>query len=116
MSTSEQTLEAGDLTSAGGGGGGDRAFLVVYIDGGPDAPGGIAGRSRVVELPDGVEVTFGRSRASTIAVDHDKASRNHARVVRRGAEITVEDLGSRNGTRVNGVRIEGPTRLAAGDE
>jgi two-component system, NtrC family, response regulator AtoC len=111
MSTHDQTLEAGDLTSAVPPGASDRAFLVVYLGG----EGG-EGRSRVVELPDGVEVTFGRSRGCTISIDHDKASRNHARVIRRQAEITVEDLGSRNGTRVNGQRIEGVTRVAAGDE
>ena len=51
MSTHDQTLEAGDLTSAGLPGASDRAFLVVYLGG----EGG-EGRSRVVELPDGVEV------------------------------------------------------------
>jgi DNA-binding NtrC family response regulator len=86
----------------------ERAFLVVYPEG--------DGASRVLELPEGVEVTFGRSRGCTVLVDTEKVSRQHARVVRRGADIVVEDLGSRNGTRVNGVRIEGPTRVTSGDE
>src|SRR6185369_12829525 len=40
----------------------------------------------------------------------------HARVRRVGDLIEVEDLGSRNGTRVNGDKIDGPRKLAGGDE
>ena len=85
------------------------AFLVIHIDG-LDQP------SRVVELPDGVDVTFGRSRGATITVEHEKVSRMHARVRRTGDAIEIEDLGSRNGTRINGERIEAARRLASGDE
>jgi two-component system response regulator AtoC len=87
-----------------------RAFLVVYT--GDDE----ARQSRVVDLADGVEVTFGRSRANTIAIDHERVSRQHTRVWRAGDELWAADLGSRNGTRVNGARIEGPTRVGPGDE
>ncbi len=112
MSTTDQTIDAAGLTAAGEADDatGERAFLVVYPGDTPVA------RSRVVELPEGDEVTFGRSRGCTVMVDHEKVSRTHARVVRRGADIVVEDLGSRNGTRVNGQKIEGPTRVATGDE
>jgi FHA domain len=60
------------------------------------------------------DVVLGRE--GDVAVDDSEASRRHARLrpVERGLEI--EDLGSTNGTWVNGKRIEGPTRLAAGDE
>jgi DNA-binding NtrC family response regulator/pSer/pThr/pTyr-binding forkhead associated (FHA) protein len=84
-----------------------RAFLVITID---------DGGSRVVDLPEGVDVTFGRSRGATITLDSEKVSRMHARVRRSGDVIEVEDLGSRNGTRVNGDKIEGPRRLVTGDE
>ncbi|HMG20348.1 MAG TPA: sigma 54-interacting transcriptional regulator [Kofleriaceae bacterium] len=84
-----------------------RAFLVITID---------DGGSRVVDLPEGIDVTFGRSRGATITLDSDKVSRMHARVRRIGDAIEVEDLGSRNGTRVNGDKIEGPRRLSTGDE
>ena len=112
MTDDRQT--AADLTEAetavaGEGGAGDRAFLVVYMNEG-------GGRTRVVELPDGVEVTFGRSRACTVMIDSEKVSRTHARVLRRGPGIVVEDLGSRNGTRVNGERVEAATRVSSGDE
>jgi DNA-binding NtrC family response regulator/pSer/pThr/pTyr-binding forkhead associated (FHA) protein len=84
-----------------------RAFLVITID---------DSGSRVVDLPEGVDVTFGRSRGATITLDSDKVSRMHARVRRSADAIEVEDLGSRNGTRVNGERIEGPRKLVTGDE
>ncbi|MFT2139551.1 FHA domain-containing protein, partial [Bacillus cereus] len=51
-----------------------------------------------------------------VSVPHDSMSRMHARVRRAGDAIDVEDLGSRNGTWVNGERISGKRRLAAGDE
>jgi two-component system, NtrC family, response regulator AtoC len=83
------------------------AFLVVHVD---------DSGSRVIDLPEGVDVTFGRSRAATVHVDSEKVSRLHAKVRRTGDVIEVEDLGSRNGTRVNGDKIEGPRKLANGDE
>ena len=90
-----------------------RAFLVVHVAAARDpAEQG----SRVVDLPDGLDVTFGRSREATVSVDHEKVSRLHARVRRTGSAIEVEDLGSRNGTRINGERIEGVRRVVAGDE
>src|ERR1700760_2165793 len=84
-----------------------RAFLVITID---------DGGSRVIDLPEGVDVTFGRSRGATITLDSEKVSRMHARVRRTGDAIEVQDLGSRNGTRVNGDKIEGPRRVEHGDE
>ncbi len=84
-----------------------RAFLVIHIEG---------SGSRVVDLPEGVDVTFGRSRGATISLEHDKVSRMHARVRHTGDAIEVEDLGSRNGTRVNGDKIEAARRIESGDE
>jgi DNA-binding NtrC family response regulator/pSer/pThr/pTyr-binding forkhead associated (FHA) protein len=86
-----------------------RAYLLVY-----DESGGA--HSRRIELPDGCRVTFGRSRSSTVHVDSDRVSRTHTRVWRSGDTVVVEDLGSRNGTRVNGSRITAPVRLSSGDE
>ena len=39
----------------------------------------------------------------------------HARLFRRGLELFVEDLGSRNGTFVNGKQVTTPVRLRRGD-
>src|SRR5215218_9491953 len=85
------------------------AFLVIHIEG--EERG-----SRVVDLPEGVDVTFGRSRGATVNFESEKVSRMHARVKRLGETIEVEDLGSRNGTRVNGEKIEGVLKIANGDE
>jgi DNA-binding NtrC family response regulator/pSer/pThr/pTyr-binding forkhead associated (FHA) protein len=108
MSTELLTQDAG-ATSLGQVPDQDRAFLVIHVD----LPGAT---SRVVELQDGVEISFGRSRGATIIVDHEKVSRMHARIRRRGDVLEVEDLGSRNSTRINGERIEGVHRLTSGDE
>ena len=80
------------------------AFLVVHVE---------DGGSRVIDLPEGVDVTFGRSRAATVHVDSEKVSRLHAKVRRTGDVIEVEDLGSRNGTRVNYVDLRYRTGFAA---
>ena len=87
----------------------DRTLLAVYIEGAP-------GATQILPLADGAEVTFGRTRVATVMVDSDRISRLHARVTRAGDRVTVEDLGSRNGTRVNGARIVGPTALSSGDQ
>ncbi|QDV73510.1 SpoIIE family protein phosphatase [Botrimarina mediterranea] len=59
--------------------------------------------------------TIGRSSDCEVSLDVAAVSRRHAEVIRRGADFVVEDLGSRNGTYVNGQRIAGPTVLASGD-
>src|SRR5215470_17471605 len=58
----------------------------------------------------------GREPAVSIWLDSPKVSWRHARVAVRGPSTTIEDLGSKNGTYVNGVRIVQPTDLQAGDE
>jgi pSer/pThr/pTyr-binding forkhead associated (FHA) protein len=60
------------------------------------------------------ELVIGRVDAG-LTIDDEEVSRRHA-VVRPGDDaIEIEDLGSRNGTYVNGVRIDTVTRLAGGD-
>jgi DNA-binding NtrC family response regulator len=80
-------------------------FLLVQVD----------GQSRTLALPEGAAITVGRSRASTVFVDDERVSRRHASFDRRGSDVFVTDLGSRNGTQVAGVRIEGERRLQAGE-
>jgi len=86
-----------------------RAMLVVYRD--EESIG-----TRTILLPEDGEVTVGRSRASTIHVDSEKVSRNHAIIRHDEDGVTVEDLGSRNGTRLNGAKINGTYTVASGDE
>jgi hypothetical protein len=64
----------------------------------------------------GEEQTLGRGRTASIAIADARASRVHARIRVGAAGTTVEDLGSKNGVRVNGVRIDGPRALRPGDE
>jgi hypothetical protein len=47
----------------------------------------------------------GRERECAVRVDSADLSRRHARIVVTRAETTIEDLGSKNGTQVNGERI-----------
>jgi two-component system, NtrC family, response regulator AtoC len=106
--TTTFTIDAGALTQAHAQRS-PRRFLIVHVEGAERS-------SRVIELADGAEITFGRSRAATVMVDHDSVSRLHARVRRHGETIAVEDLGSRNGTRIDGARITGITELGNGGE
>lgn len=58
---------------------------------------------------------IGRSPHHPIALDDDKVSSTHARVDIDGERALLTDLGSTNGTRVNGEIISGPVRLQPGD-
>lgn len=58
---------------------------------------------------------IGRSPYCSVVISSDRVSREHARIVRRGIKLTVEDLGSANGTKVNGEKIKDMTELNAGD-
>lgn len=59
-------------------------------------------------------VVVGRSSSVELPVADRAMSRSHARLYRSGDSWLVEDLGSRNGTMVNGQRIDGPTPLRPG--
>lgn len=61
------------------------------------------------------EITIGRQEGNTIRLTERNVSRHHARLLRHNGSIRVEDLGSYNGVRVNGERIEGAAELHAGD-
>ncbi|HUY30375.1 MAG TPA: FHA domain-containing protein [Acidimicrobiales bacterium] len=64
----------------------------------------------------GGEITLGRSPGCAVSLEGDTfASSVHARVFRRDGETWLEDLGSTNGTFVNGERVATPVRLRRGD-
>ncbi len=59
---------------------------------------------------------LGRSPECLIVLASERVSREHAVVRRIHCGLEIEDLGSRNGTWVNGTRIRRPTVLQQGDE
>jgi DNA-binding winged helix-turn-helix (wHTH) protein len=71
--------------------------------------------SREFPLQDGEHIV-GREPDAQICLDSPNVSRRHARIVVNGTRATLEDLGSKNGSFVRGVRICAPTPLTSGDE
>lgn len=61
-------------------------------------------------------LTVGRAGDNDFQLGDDFASSRHARLFRRGSDWFVEDLDSRNGTFVNGVRIDQPERVTVGTD
>lgn len=59
-------------------------------------------------------LTLGRARSNSIVLDDMLVSRHHARISADDHGLVIEDLGSRNGTFVNGRRVQ-TTRLHEGD-
>ena len=67
-------------------------------------------------LIDSDVTTLGRHPESDIFLDDVTVSRHHAKLVRAGGQLMLEDLGSLNGTYVNRVLIDGRAQLRYGDE
>lgn len=61
------------------------------------------------------ELMLGRDLANDIAISDPEVSRRHARFFLQNDNILVEDLGSTNGTFLNGERIASPQQLRPGD-
>jgi two-component system cell cycle response regulator len=74
----------------------DRAYLIVLA--GADV-------GKMFKLGEG-ETTLGRSNRADVRIDDDSISRLHAKVLLNGQDIQIEDLGSSNGTLVNGEKVE----------
>ena len=60
--------------------------------------------------------TLGRSRDADIFIPDQWLSRMHAEILLDRGGLVIADLGSKNGTLVNGARIQGPTPLRKGDQ
>lgn len=71
-------------------------------------------QDKVIELAPG-EYTVGRSQQCDVTVDHETVSRQHARLYVEEHRAFIEDLGSSNGTFINGKPIQGRTPLAHKD-
>lgn len=63
----------------------------------------------------GETLRIGRAPDNDLVLDDIQASRYHARLMRQGATLIIEDLGSTNGTLVSGRRITQPQVLQPGD-
>jgi DNA-binding winged helix-turn-helix (wHTH) protein len=73
----------------------------------------IVAGEREIALADGPHI-IGRSPEATVCVDDSGVSRQHARIVVDGRGATLEDLESKNGTILDGQRIQRPTPLVNG--
>ncbi len=68
-----------------------------------------------VDLPDGTTLIGREATLGLVLPDPSTLSRRHAELVRQGGHLLVRDLGSTNGTYVNGRKIDSDTPLQAGD-
>jgi len=64
---------------------------------------------------EGDQMTIGRDSTNEITINDAEVSRRHARLTFQGGKYVLEDLGSTNGTFVNGQRLAGPRVLKAGE-
>jgi pSer/pThr/pTyr-binding forkhead associated (FHA) protein len=84
------------------------AFTLTVVEG----PSALRG----VTVPVTGPVVIGRSPGADIVIGDDFISGRHARVNPVGSDAVLEDLGSTNGTELNGQRISRPTSLRPGDK
>jgi len=61
------------------------------------------------------QITIGRDSTNGIVINDAEVSRRHARLTFQGGKYVLEDLGSTNGTFVNGQRLAGPRVLKPGE-
>ncbi len=83
-----------------------RAYLIVH---GPE-------RADVVDVPVDRETVIGRGAESHAVVDDARVSRRHARLRWEAGSLFIDDLGSRNGTNINGEVLKGESRRARGGD
>ncbi len=72
------------------------------------------GKGTIFRLLDGIN-TLGRDEGNRIALSDPKVSRNHCKIRKIGKSLFITDLKTRNGSSVNGERLEKETELEIGD-
>jgi pSer/pThr/pTyr-binding forkhead associated (FHA) protein len=109
------------------------AAFAVYIVLVRDRRGAPPARAIDASIPTGIELTVahagtiktyrfgrrilvGRAPSADLRLDDPRVSRLHARIEMRDDGVFVEDLGSRNGTTVDGETVAEPRRLEVDDE
>jgi len=75
--------------------------------------GPLAGQELPIDKP---VIIIGRGTGCDIWLEDQEASRRHSEIRFSGGQVSISDLGSMNGTFVNGVRIQAPQVLHPGDE
>jgi S1-C subfamily serine protease len=71
--------------------------------------------SQIISV-DADDFVIGRDRTANLVIDDEKASRQHCRLARlENGDLELVDLGSTNGTRLNGVRVAGSVPLHGGE-
>lgn len=70
--------------------------------------------NKIYELDKGA-ISLGRDITNDIVINDPEVSRHHCRLTQGGGGYTIEDLGSTNGTFVNGQRLTGAHPLSHGD-
>jgi predicted component of type VI protein secretion system len=76
----------------------------------------VRGRSATKTIPlPGTLATVGRQEGCQLRIVSAQVSRRHCLLYEQGGQLMVKDLGSANGTIVNGKKIDEPQALAAGD-
>jgi pSer/pThr/pTyr-binding forkhead associated (FHA) protein len=102
--------QAASVGLGAGAGSAPRLAAVLVVQRSPSLEAG--GEFRVDSAP----LTIGRGGQNDLVLDGDEfASARHARIESRRDGVWVQDLGSTNGTYVNGERVAGSYRLAPGD-
>ncbi|WJI14583.1 FHA domain-containing protein [Pseudoxanthomonas winnipegensis] len=79
------------------------ARLIAYL---PDAP------APSLLLQEGAALTIGRAEGNGLQLSHPSVSRSHARLCSDGLGWELNDLGSKNGSFRDSLRVEAPARLA----
>ncbi|VAX42010.1 two-component system response regulator (Ntr family) [hydrothermal vent metagenome] len=69
----------------------------------------------VFRLTPGQVTTIGRAPTNRVVLRDDICSRNHCEIFQSGSSWTLRDLGSRNGTHINGILAAGDTEIKEGD-
>jgi pSer/pThr/pTyr-binding forkhead associated (FHA) protein len=77
--------------------------------------GAVDGRVREIPLS-GDELLLGRGEDCDLCLRDPEISRHHCLIRTRGHETAISDLGSSNGTFINGHRLLSQTKLVTGDE
>jgi diguanylate cyclase (GGDEF)-like protein len=123
------TLPNGGFGGGSSGNGDDKTTVIVSLDelakGARD--GSTDAKVAVLKMARGVEVgrhfllkgapsfLLGRSSECSIMIPDASCSRKHAEIMVMGAELYLKDLGSTNGTHVNGQKIAAPAKLKEND-